>query len=285
MNAAECITRGRTAEGEPPDEIIVEQSGAAFIKAGWYSDPSGVERVSGGTISVPPESPRHYRYWKYEPDPASGTFACREITFREYPATVVLSAPGDEARVNEVADLADEICRNWVKAWRDGETFLDTHARKFPRGGSEQPRHQFSVEETRLVNERFALVLVHHKHKMQLSSRPIGGRATWSEWSTDPIHMGYDVGDNSCRETEYAAPAWQLWPEVPSDFNSLRTEEPTVETTARAVDVAPLTAEFKDTPGSHDGEDAFTFELRFSEEFGISYLTLRDDAFAATEER
>ena len=31
-------------------------------------------------------------------------------------------------------------------------------------------------------------------------------------------------------------------------------------------------------PSSHDGQTAFTFELRFSEQFPISYRTLRDHA-------
>ena len=45
----------------------------------------------------------------------------------------------------------------------------------------------------------------------------------------------------------------------------------------------PLTATLENTPEFHDGEDPFTFELRFSEEFGLSYVTLRDDhAFTVT---
>ena len=44
----------------------------------------------------------------------------------------------------------------------------------------------------------------------------------------------------------------------------------------------PLTAQFLDTPPSHDGQTAFTFELRFSEEFDLSYVTLRDHAFTVT---
>ena len=42
----------------------------------------------------------------------------------------------------------------------------------------------------------------------------------------------------------------------------------------------PLTATFAGRPSTHDGQTAFTFELRFSEEFGISYVTLRDHAFS-----
>ena len=46
----------------------------------------------------------------------------------------------------------------------------------------------------------------------------------------------------------------------------------------------PLTAAIHDAPESHDGQEDFTFELRFSEEpkEGFSYKTLRDHAFTVT---
>ena len=46
----------------------------------------------------------------------------------------------------------------------------------------------------------------------------------------------------------------------------------------------PLTAAIHDAPGSHDGQEDFTFELRFSEapKEGFSSLTLRDHAFTVT---
>ena len=43
-----------------------------------------------------------------------------------------------------------------------------------------------------------------------------------------------------------------------------------------------LTASAHDVPGSHDGSTVFTFELRFSENFYLSYKTLRDHAFTVT---
>ena len=49
-----------------------------------------------------------------------------------------------------------------------------------------------------------------------------------------------------------------------------------------ASEIALLTAEFLDTPSSHDGQTAFTFELRLSEEFDLSHVTLRDHAFTVT---
>ena len=47
---------------------------------------------------------------------------------------------------------------------------------------------------------------------------------------------------------------------------------------------AALTAEFLGTPSSHNGQTAFTFELRFSEtpKDDFSYTTLRDHAFTVT---
>ena len=44
----------------------------------------------------------------------------------------------------------------------------------------------------------------------------------------------------------------------------------------------PMTASIENAPDSHDGQSVFTFELRFSEEFGLSYKILRDHAFTVT---
>ena len=43
-----------------------------------------------------------------------------------------------------------------------------------------------------------------------------------------------------------------------------------------------LTVSLENTPSYHDGENAFTFDLRFSEELRVSYRTLRDHAFTVT---
>ena len=44
----------------------------------------------------------------------------------------------------------------------------------------------------------------------------------------------------------------------------------------------PLTAEFLQVPATHDGQAAFTFELRFGREPALSYVTLRDTALQVT---
>ena len=45
----------------------------------------------------------------------------------------------------------------------------------------------------------------------------------------------------------------------------------------------PLTASFENLPASHDGSGEFAFRVEFSEDVGIGYATLRDDAFEVDE--
>ena len=59
-------------------------------------------------------------------------------------------------------------------------------------------------------------------------------------------------------------------------------DETLVSAATTTVVAVPLTAILENSPSSHDGENAFTFELRFSEEFPLSYRTLRDHAFTVT---
>ena len=44
----------------------------------------------------------------------------------------------------------------------------------------------------------------------------------------------------------------------------------------------PLTASFENLPANHDGSSEFTFQVEFSEDVGISYVTLRDESFTET---
>ena len=49
--------------------------------------------------------------------------------------------------------------------------------------------------------------------------------------------------------------------------------------TIRDSEPVPLTATLSNVPDSHDGSTEFTFDLAFSENLEISYITLRDHAF------
>ena len=59
------------------------------------------------------------------------------------------------------------------------------------------------------------------------------------------------------------------------------TNAPTATVAGPAVETAgpPLTASFEAMPEAHDGESAFRFRVAFSEPIGISYRSLREDAF------
>ncbi len=48
---------------------------------------------------------------------------------------------------------------------------------------------------------------------------------------------------------------------------------------------APLRASFANVPAEHDGGTVFTFEVRFSEAFRLSYVTMRDDVLRVTNGR
>ena len=52
-----------------------------------------------------------------------------------------------------------------------------------------------------------------------------------------------------------------------------------VATETVAQTPSPLTVSLENAATSHNGTDVFTFEIRFSEQFGLSYKALRDHAF------
>ena len=67
------------------------------------------------------------------------------------------------------------------------------------------------------------------------------------------------------------------------DAQNQETRTSAATATVAAAVQTPLTASIHSEPASHDGQDAFTFELHFSENLeGFSYKTLRDHAFTVT---
>ena len=65
------------------------------------------------------------------------------------------------------------------------------------------------------------------------------------------------------------------------DGAKLRSGEGAATGTIHNSEIQPLTATFEDVPAAHDGS-AFTFRMAFSEDIGISYRALREDALAVT---
>ena len=60
-----------------------------------------------------------------------------------------------------------------------------------------------------------------------------------------------------------------------------------ISTTVEGPDTGPppLTASFEDMPEAHDGEGGFRFRVAFSEDIGISFRNLREDAFTVSSGR
>ena len=65
-----------------------------------------------------------------------------------------------------------------------------------------------------------------------------------------------------------------------ADNEESLTSEATEEVAAAPV---PLTVSLTTVPSTHDGTNPFTFDISFSEHFGLSYITLKSHAFTVTE--
>lgn len=66
-------------------------------------------------------------------------------------------------------------------------------------------------------------------------------------------------------------------------FTDDRNNQETLTSAATAaVAAGPLTASVQSAPASHDGSEAFTFELRFSEDIKMGFQTMRDHVFDVT---
>ena len=99
------------------------------------------------------------------------------------------------------------------------------------------------------------------------------------QWLADDAAISGATGSTYTLEAADAGKAVKVRVSFTDDQGN--TESLTSVATA-AVTLPPLTASAHGVPASHDGSAAFTFELRFSEEFPLSFRTLRDHAFTAT---
>ena len=72
----------------------------------------------------------------------------------------------------------------------------------------------------------------------------------------------------------------QVWVSFNDDKGN--PEALTSEATAAVAPRPPLTVSLENSPQGHNGTDEFTFEIRFSEEFKLSYQTLKSHAFNVT---
>ena len=104
-------------------------------------------------------------------------------------------------------------------------------------------------------------------------------RYQWTAGGSD-----IDGATGSSHELTYSEQGQTI--QVRVTFTDDRNNAETLTSIATAEVAAapePLTVRLKvAAPATHDGSSEFTFEIEFSEEFGMSYVTLRDHAFTVT---
>ena len=106
------------------------------------------------------------------------------------------------------------------------------------------------------------------------------GNASFSyEWLADGVAI---AGASGSSYTPTAAEEGQAITVVVTFTDDAGNAESLTSSATSAVAPAPLTAEVREAPESHDGSGAFTFELHFSEAPSLSFVALRDHAFSVT---
>ena len=70
---------------------------------------------------------------------------------------------------------------------------------------------------------------------------------------------------------------------TPQEDESTTADTPEITDEANTRTETPLTVSLENAATTHDGSTEFTFELRFSENLRLSYVTLRDRAFVVTD--
>ena len=123
-----------------------------------------------------------------------------------------------------------------------------------------------------------------------LGTTPFAVNVNWSSRSLIGVGVGesnvllllssaVEVGDTVT--VDYTAPDG---PDFIRDIRGRKAASFSGQAVTNDTASAPLTASAHDAPSSHNGQDAFTFELRFSEEpkSDFSYTTVQDHAFTVT---
>ena len=128
---------------------------------------------------------------------------------------------------------------------------------------SENPKEDFSYET--LKDHAFTVT----------GGKVAGSRRLERDSVTRNIRWEISVSPDSSADVTVELPATEDC-EVPG---AICTDDGTMLSSPLefTVEGPPLTASFESVPTSHNGSDNFKFRIAFSEEFSLSYLTLRDD--------
>ena len=158
-----------------------------------------------------------------------------------------------------------------------GFTFTLRFSESFPIGYVTMRDHAFTVTNARITKAR-RLDNPHHENQGMQPNR---------EWeiTVAPDTGAGDVTITLPETTDCAATGAVCTEDGTMLSGAVSVTVPHTHVVPNAPATPPLRASFANVPAEHDGGTVFTFEVRFSEAFPISYLTMRDHALTVTNAR
>ena len=157
-----------------------------------------------------------------------------------------------------------------------GFTFTLRFSESFPIGYVTMRDHAFTVTNGRVTRAR-RLDNPHHENQGMQPNR---------EWeiTVAPDTGAGDVTITLPETTDCAATGAVCTEDGSMLSGAVSATVPHTYVGPSAV-ATPLRASFANVPAEHDGGTVFTFEVRFSEAFRLSYVTMRDDVLTVTNGR
>ena len=158
-----------------------------------------------------------------------------------------------------------------------GFTFTLRFSESFPIGYVTMRDHAFTVTNGRVTRAR-RLDNPHHENQGMQPNR---------EWeiTVAPDTGAGDVTITLPETTDCAATGAVCTEDGTMLSGAVSATVPHTYVDPNAAAAAPLRASFANVPAEHDGGTVFTFEVRFSEAFRLSYVTMRDDVLTVTNAR
>ncbi len=158
-----------------------------------------------------------------------------------------------------------------------GFTFTLRFSESFPIGYLTMRDHAFTVTNGRVTRAR-RLDNPHHENQGMQPNR---------EWeiTVAPDTGAGDVTITLPETTDCAATGAVCTEDGTMLSGAVSATVPHTYVDPNAAAAAPLRASFANVPAEHDGGTVFTFEVRFSEAFRLSYVTMRDDVLTVTNAR
>ena len=158
-----------------------------------------------------------------------------------------------------------------------GFTFTLRFSESFPIGYVTMRDHAFTVTNGRVTRAR----RLDNPHQENQGMQP---NREW-EITVAPDTGAGDVTITLPETTDCAAAGAVCTEDGTMLSGAVSVTVPHTYVDPNAATAAPLRASFANVPAEHDGGTVFTFEVRFSEAFRLSYATMRDDVLTVTNGR